>query len=141
MSSPVRPETTKYVPVHLRAGFSGKGTAMPSNYTTATDAVGMALTKLGFKQGTGPNWYYPEAHPHIHVGKGVGGWFMAFSDGKQGVGGGGTSMVSGTTKMRNYAWGKATLLGSSRSDGVTLSESGIDVAVDGAYQTLLTAAS
>lgn len=135
-TSPDAPSTGRYVPRFRRDPNAATAVAMPRNFQTPVDALGMELARLGWAQGTGPNWYYPEKHPHIHLGKGNDGWFIAFSDGKQGAGGGGTSMVRRGSRLQDYAWGKGELLKRDRGDGVALSKAVIDVVVDGGYQAL-----
>ena len=126
----------KYVPRFRREGNTAVPAKMSSDYQTPAAKLGMALARLGFQEGANANWYYPLAHPHIHVGQGSGGWFMAFSDGQQHRNGGGRAMAGRRGKLQHYTWGKDQLLKRRRDDGLALTKEEIDHAVDNAYEEI-----
>jgi hypothetical protein len=97
-----------YVPVHLRPGFKGAGTSMPKNFQTPKDAAASELKALGFVEGSGGQLYYPEKHPHVHVGIGTD-TFMAYSEGEQHLGGYGISMYRNKALQKGYTNGVAKM--------------------------------
>jgi len=99
MSSP-----NVYVPRHKRPGFTGTGTAMPRNYQWPKEATAGELKAIGFVDGAGGQLYYPENHPHVHIGIGDD-TFMAYSEGQQHLGGYGISMYGGKAVLKGYTTG------------------------------------
>jgi hypothetical protein len=97
-----------YVPVHLRPGFKGKGTSMPKNFQTPRDAAVSELKTLGFVESSGGQLYYPEKHPHVHIGIGTD-TFMAYSEGQQHKGGYGISMYGNKALLDGYTSGVAKM--------------------------------
>jgi hypothetical protein len=92
-----------YVPPHKRPGASAetlRGTPM----VIKIPAYETYLKSSSWTPGAGANWYYPSTHPHVHLFRTRTGWNMAYSEGKQHLGGRGVTMVSGGGKLKNYAW-------------------------------------
>jgi hypothetical protein len=99
MSSP-----GKWLPPHKRAGFTGTGASMPKDFQTPRDAAASELKAIGFIEDTGGQLYYPEKHPHVHIGIGTD-TFMAYSEGKQHLGGYGISMYQNKILQDGYTKG------------------------------------
>jgi hypothetical protein len=98
----------KWVPPHKRQGFTGTGTSMPKDFTTPRDAAVSELKTLGFVESSGGQLYYPEKHPHVHIGIGTD-TFMAYSEGKQHEGGSGISMYRNKALQSGYTSGVAKM--------------------------------
>ena len=58
----------------------------------------------GHPDGAGGQLYYPENHPHVHIGIGTN-TFMAYSEGQQHLGGYGISMYGGKAVLKGYTTG------------------------------------
>ncbi len=99
MSSP-----GKWLPPHKRAGFTGTGASMPKDFKTPKDAAASELKAIGFVDGAGGQLYYPEKHPHVHIGIGTN-TFMAYSAGEQHLGGSGISMYKDKALQDGYTKG------------------------------------
>jgi hypothetical protein len=102
MSSPA---VAKFIPVHLRPGFDRNAKrATVADYTSPQEKAGDQLKALGFVKGASGNYYFPEDHPHVHIGLGSAEAFMAYSEGKQHEGGSGIQMYK-NGRLSNYQLG------------------------------------
>jgi len=77
---------------------------MPSNYQSPKEATAGELKAIGFVEGAGGQLYYPEKHPHVHIGIGIN-TFMAYSEGQQHLGGYGISMYGDKAVLKGYTTG------------------------------------
>ena len=77
---------------------------MPKDFQTPEQSAASQLKVIGFVSGSGGQLYYPENHPHVHVGIG-GGTFMAYSAGQQHLGGSGISMYREKVVQKGYTTG------------------------------------
>jgi hypothetical protein len=90
----------KYVPPHKREG----ATSTPVVYKPKILAHEVYLTSSPWEKGVGENYFYPGQHPHVHLFRGEHGWTMAYSEGKQHLGGRGVLMADQDGKFKKYAW-------------------------------------
>jgi hypothetical protein len=81
---------------------------MPKDFQTPKDAAASELKAIGFAEGTGGQLYYPEKHPHVHIGIGTD-TFMAYSEGEQHLGGYGISMYKNKALQKGYTTGVAKM--------------------------------
>jgi hypothetical protein len=93
-----------YIPVHLRPGNKATPTSMPKDFQTPKDAAASGLKAIGFVDGAGGQLYYPEKHPHVHIGIGTD-TFMAYSEGEQHKGGVGIQMYQNKILQDGYTKG------------------------------------
>lgn len=77
---------------------------MPKDFQTPEQAAASQLKAIGFVTGSGGQLYYPEDHPHVHIGIGTGP-FMAYSEGQQHLGGSGISMYRDKAVQKGYTTG------------------------------------
>jgi hypothetical protein len=94
----------KFVPSFKKPGFTGTPTSMPKNFQTPKDAAASGLKAIGFVEGAGGQLYYPENHPHVHIGIGTD-TFMAYSEGEQHLGGYGIGMYKNKILQDGYTKG------------------------------------
>jgi hypothetical protein len=81
---------------------------MPKNFQTPKEAAASELKAIGFVEGAGGQLYYPEKHPHVHIGIGTD-TFMAYSEGEQHMGGFGISMYRNKALQKGYTNGVAKM--------------------------------
>lgn len=130
----------KFVPPHLRPGYTGQGTKM-SDEPDADGRLQIALERAGWKKGSGGQYYWPaDGHPHLHLGKGGGAWFIAYSEGKQHVGGHGIQMVAKSVgkarTLGDYASGVDKLSKAPRANGPTPTANEVKAALAAAMGAL-----
>jgi hypothetical protein len=102
MSSPA---VSKYIPPSKRAGFDRAAKRETvADFTSPQDKAGDQLKALGFVKGASGNYYFPEDHPHVHIGLGVAKAFMAYSEGEQHKGGRGIQMYQ-NGRLTDYQLG------------------------------------
>jgi hypothetical protein len=100
--------TPAYVPRFKRPGVTVTPTSMPKDFQTPKDAAASELKAIGFVEGSGGQLYYPEKHPHVHIGIGTD-TFMAYSEGEQHLGGYGISMYRNKALQKGYTTGVAKM--------------------------------
>ena len=100
--------TPVYVPRFKRPGSTVTPTVMARDYQSPIEAAASKLKAIGFVESSGGQLYYPESHPHVHIGIGKN-TFMAYSEGQQHRGGYGISMYGNKSLLDGYTKGVAKM--------------------------------